>query len=344
MARNDDNKANGGGKTKTKKKRKRFSLKEKAAMIEEAMKPGLLQVEVAKKHEVSVSTLNGFMKDKDQILAAAATPSLHVKRVVKGKEHELEERLYSWFLKKRAQGLLLDRPLLRKKAEEMAKHMNLNTDLKFSSGWLFRWRKRFGIKFKVEHGEKQSADFEAGKKWIDEVLPCLLETYRPKDIYNTDETGVFFRGMARAGMVAAGEKPSGVKAAKDRLTVLVTCNMDGSDKKPLLVVGKAERPRKFPRDLSSLPVQYEHTRKAWMTGLLWTKFLRQWDRQARLQGRKLLLLADNAPSHCSVSDLTNIRVEFLPKNTTSLIQPCDAGIIKNFKGKKLLDSALVRHA
>ena len=42
-------------------------------------------------------------------------------------------------------------------------------------------------------------------------------------------------------------------------------------------------------------------------------------------------MADNAPGHKEVT-LTNIHVEYMPKNTTSLIQPADAGIIKCFKG------------
>ena len=51
----------------------------------------------------------------------------------------------------------------------------------------------------------------------------------------------------------------------------------------------------------------------------------------RIEGRFILLLADNAPGHKEV-ELTNIHVEYMPTNATSLIQPADAGIIKCFKG------------
>ncbi|CAG8694827.1 8167_t:CDS:2 [Cetraspora pellucida] len=43
-----------------------------------------------------------------------------------------------------------------------------------------------------------------------------------------------------------------------------------------------------------------------------------------------ILLADNCAAHSSPK-LRNIKLEFLPSHTTSVIQPCDARIIKNFK-------------
>ena len=48
---------------------------------------------------------------------------------------------------------------------------------------------------------------------------------------------------------------------------------------------------------------------------------------------KILLLVDNAPSHpASLENLSNnIKLAFLPPNTTSLLQPCDQGLIQTFK-------------
>lgn len=59
---------------------------------------------------------------------------------------------------------------------------------------------------------------------------------------------------------------------------------------------------------------------------------------------KVILFLDNVSSHSPdfVGKFSNIKVVFLPKNTTSRLQPLDAGIIKNFKSyyRKLI----VKHA
>jgi hypothetical protein len=62
-----------------------------------------------------------------------------------------------------------------------------------------------------------------------------------------------------------------------------------------------------------------------------TEWLLQFDRKIGLQKRKILLFMDNAGSHPRDLKLTNIKIIFLPPNTTSFCQPLDQGIIQNFK-------------
>ena len=55
----------------------------------------------------------------------------------------------------------------------------------------------------------------------------------------------------------------------------------------------------------------------------------------RWKNRKIVLLIDNAPVHLVLDEtqekLDNVNVQFLPPNTTTKLQPCDAGIINSFK-------------
>ncbi|XP_052696591.1 tigger transposable element-derived protein 4-like [Crassostrea angulata] len=50
------------------------------------------------------------------------------------------------------------------------------------------------------------------------------------------------------------------------------------------------------------------------------------------QKRKILLYLDNAPSHLKIN-LSNIKLQFSPANTTSKLQPMDQGIIQTLKLK-----------
>lgn len=47
--------------------------------------------------------------------------------------------------------------------------------------------------------------------------------------------------------------------------------------------------------------------------------------------RKILMFLDNCPAHPKGLSFSNIELEYLPKNTTSVLQPMDQGIIRSFK-------------
>jgi hypothetical protein len=98
-----------------------------------------------------------------------------------------------------------------------------------------------------------------------------------------------------------------------------------------LVIGKYAKPRCFKHiNTNTLGVTYKSSSKAWMTGLLFQSWIREFD--AKMAGRNVVLLLDNAPSHVTNNlNLHNTTVRLLPPNTTSRIQPLDAGVIMSFK-------------
>ena len=128
-----------------------------------------------------------------------------------------------------------------------------------------------------------------------------------------------------------GECPTGSKLtnSKDRLSLLLCCNMDGTEKLKPALVGKAARPQAMRMKgvkFKHLGVNYYNNSKGWMTGAIFAHWLSQWNEQLHRQKRKVLLLIDNAPGHvCDEYD--NIEIIFLPPNTTSKLQPLDQGII-----------------
>ncbi len=253
------------------------------------------------------------------------------KRKREGKNPDVDDALNKWFAVRSEQGVNLSGPMLKTKAEELAVKMGHN-DFSATDGWLSRWKVRHNIKFKKHHGEKGSADVLKAEEWLSNQLPKLLTEYSLEDVYNADETGLYYRATPDGSLAYAHQSLVGSKKAMDRITVLCCCNATGTDKRPLLVIGKSLQPRCFKNvNVNSLPVVYRANKNAWMTTSIFLPWLKIWNSELQKEGRKILLLIDNATCHPTVTDFGNITVEFLPANTTSLIQPLDKGIIKNLK-------------
>ena len=66
--------------------------------------------------------------------------------------------------------------------------------------------------------------------------------YEPHDVYNADETGLFFNMLPDRTLACKGESCHGGKHSKNRLTVLLCVNRDGSDKQMQIVTGKSPKP------------------------------------------------------------------------------------------------------
>ena len=98
------------------------------------------------------------------------------------------------------------------------------------------------------------------------------------------------------------------------------------------MIGNSVKPRCF-RGLASLlclPVTYSSNKKAWMTSQLFKQWLDKVNNRMIQQHRSILLFIDNYTAHPD-ANRSNIKLVFLPPNTTAKLQPCDAGIIQNVK-------------
>ena len=183
-------------------------------------------------------------------------------------------------------------------------------------------------------------------QWREEALPGLIEGYSNDEIYNADETGLFFQALPHRTLHFRGEKCTGGKRSKTRISVLLCANKSGTDKLKPLVIGKSQNPRCF-KNVRSLPVHYTNNKKSWMTSQIFLDFLERFDRKLTREKKKAILLIDNCPSHPNPLpiQLKQLKVKFLPKNTTSKLQPCDMGIIETFKRyyRKMVVRQLLHH-
>ena len=83
-----------------------------------------------------------------------------------------------------------------------------------------------------------------------------------------------------------------------------------------------------------------------MNSSVFKEWLLNLDKEMRAAQRNILLLVDNVSSH-SLGDIvmTNVVVQKLPPNTTTYLQPLDAGIIASFKARyrtRQIDEAIDR--
>ena len=133
----------------------------------------------------------------------------------------------------------------------------------------------------------------------------------------------------------------GYKAAKDRLTLMLGGNADGTFKLKPLLVYRAANPRALKNvTKSSLPVIWMSNLKAWVTLVIFEDwFFHHFILEVKLYCMengipfKILLVLGNAPGHPPHLDdfHPDVQVVYLPPNTTSLLQPMDQGVIANFK-------------
>jgi hypothetical protein len=187
------------------------------------------------------------------------------------------------------------------------------------------------VKNFTKQGEEASVDMrvvEEGKKIIIEKI----KKYSLDDVFNFDETALFFK--LQPNKTLSNGSVSGTKLSEELLTVALCVNATGTYKCKPLVIGKAKKPQCFgnlwkPDDY----VRWYNNIKAWMTMDIFKDWLHNFNNQMKIKNKKVILLIDNAGCHNTSKDLnlSNVELFYLPANTTSKLQPLDAGIIKNFK-------------
>jgi hypothetical protein len=172
-------------------------------------------------------------------------------------------------------------------------------------------------------GEANSVNPEEVVAWKDTTLLHLMAKYSPKDIFNADEFGLFYSMLPDKTYTFEGASCKGINVNKDRITILVCANLDGTEKLPLLVIGKSIQPRCF-RNTKLLPCTCCHKKIARMTCESFQEFLVSLDRRMASKSRKILLFVDHCPAHPKdVRNFKNVQVEFFPANTTSVLQLMD---------------------
>jgi hypothetical protein len=194
-------------------------------------------------------------------------------------------------------------------------------ELRLSNGWLHKFKTRHSIRQFTLHGEADSVDrSELAVNRIE--LKELIGQYSPQDVFNFDESALFYR--LPPNKTLATVKRNGKKSEKDRITVAFCCNATGTEKMDLVVIGQSKQPRAFRKaNTKSMRFEYFNNKTAWQNRSTFDEWIRRFD--AKMHGRRVLLLLDNASSHYMTRECYNVKIKFLPPNMTAHVQPLDAG-------------------
>ncbi|GBP24490.1 Tigger transposable element-derived protein 6 [Eumeta japonica] len=131
------------------------------------------------------------------------------KRTTKCEFSHLEESLVIWLRQCKEQKVFISGNLLKEQAKEFGSTLSIKNFVA-SEGWLTNFRKRNGVMFKNICGESGSVDDTVRLDWHGK-LKTLIENYDAQDIFNTDETGLFFKCLPDKTLTFKDEKCHGGK-------------------------------------------------------------------------------------------------------------------------------------
>uniref|UniRef100_A0A8C4Q6N4 HTH CENPB-type domain-containing protein n=1 Tax=Eptatretus burgeri TaxID=7764 RepID=A0A8C4Q6N4_EPTBU len=261
---------------------------------------------------------------------------------------DMETDLLLWISEMHRSNLPISGPLVMEKAKALYDAApgpsGERKPFGVSDGWLAKFKHRHGLQFDSMQGEVAEVDYEAAEKFKAKFVKIVAE-YHPDQIFNADETGLFWKKLPHKTYLMKEEKrASAVRQSKDRITLMFCSNASGDFRcKPVLVY-KSKCPRALKGvSIPLLPVVWMHNSKAWMTQVLLHKwYFSHFQNEVKLYlisrglPPKGILFLDNAPGHpLNLQEFSesnpDFKVVYFPQNTTSTLQPMDQGVIAQFK-------------
>jgi hypothetical protein len=216
--------------------------------------PSIKGVELAHEYGISVQSVSDILKQSSQWLDydESSSNNNNLYRNKKIGYPDVEEATRIWVDQLLTRNLTLSGPIIQEKAKEFANLFEIN-DFSASIGWLNNFKNRNNLHSYKKRGESLSAsihEIAAMRLQLQEIL----QEYNPEDIWNCDETAIFWK--LEPNRTIAHTSILGKKRPKDRITAMLTCSLTGK-KLPALFIHRSENPKCL-RGISksTLPVWY----------------------------------------------------------------------------------------
>ncbi|XP_066231912.1 zinc finger MYM-type protein 1 isoform X2 [Saccopteryx leptura] len=342
-----------------KKKKRMMSIEVKQEIIKKHER-GVRVIELARLYNRSSSTICTILKQKDAIKSANTVKRTTVLSQLRTNIHEeMEKLLLVWVKEKELAGDTVTETEICKKARIIYSNLKKKepstskeaAEDTFKAGhrWFENFKKRSGIHSVVRHGEAASTDVKAAEEYIARFAALIAkEGYIPQQVFNCEETGLFWKKMPRSTFITAEEKKlPGHKPMRDHLTLALCANASGDCKVKPLLVYHSENPRAFKTHKilkEKLQVMWRANARACITrqffiewvNLVFGPAVKKYLEENKLPMKALLIL-ENTPAHPPgleddiLDEFKFVKVLYLPPKTTLVLQPMDQQVISNFK-------------
>ena len=232
------------------------------------------QSQAAVKLIIPCSTLGKFLQRRESLI-----PGGSQKRARTGQSRQVEAALMGLLRDVRERDAPINIPILKAKAKKFAEQ--LGNKFTGSESWFGRFKKRNQLSYKFLHGEAAEADQPAKDDWVTHWSK-LTEGYNLSEIWNADETDLYFPALPNQTIVMDREKIyAGGKKAKERVTALLAVSLTEI---PATNHRKKSKTSLL-QGIEKLPVSYAANKNAWMRSALFWEWLLAWE--IELQRRPL---------------------------------------------------------
>lgn len=251
---------------------------------------------------------------------------------------ELDIRLHSWYLQRQAIGDHITDALLHEKAKELNEEFGGPSSFTASRGWIWRFKRRHGIRLPRYHGECACSNTEEEEDFSWSSLQRLEEEYiELQNFYNMREMGLTWKVVPQKTLVHTGRR----KISKKKITKDCTDSTRTQELSPL-AIHECKRSRTLKNCRNRLPVIFKAQRNTWMNqnefaDWLENRFKPAVRRQQLQRGAcgKVFLLLDNCEAHILPPQLQrqndNIELVYFSANTMTSMQPGGQEIIERMR-------------
>lgn len=256
------------------------------------------------------------------------------KRRHKGSYEQINIAVNNWYNYQKSLKMVVTGLAIRQQGLLIAKELGIS---KFcaSNGWLERLKKRFLRPAKyinLEIGENVQS---ATHTWQSSLQGSLVK-YEPKDIFTLAESHLLYRGTEKGTLSLSSERLETGERTKSKLSVVLSCNLTGSEKLNPYVIGNCFTPDCFGKiKPAKLGVDFSPSKHALLTQELFQDYLGKLDKKFLKEDRKVLVIAPHSvtsPQFIKKSKLKTIELLLFPPNKT-VLQPMGQGIMHAFRAR-----------